>query len=161
MALTAPDPSAEAIARAAVAGGFTIGVAESLTGGLLSNRLAVAPDASVWFRGGVVAYSLDVKQKVLGVSAGPVVTERCAREMAAGAAGALGADVTVAVTGVGGPDPEEGQPAGTVWFAVSAHGRVAAEQARFDGGPAEVCDATCQRALDLVLSALSGTRTAS
>jgi nicotinamide-nucleotide amidase len=121
---------------------------------MVSSLLARAPDAARWFRGGVVAYSPEVKQAVLGVAPGPVVTAACARQMARGAADVLGADVVVATTGVGGPDPEEGQPAGTVWFGVAAGRSVDARLERFDGDPAAVCHQSAVTALRLILGAL-------
>ena len=130
--------------------GRSVAVAESLTGGLLSARLARLPQASTWFRGGVVAYMASVKHDVLGVRPGPVVRREAAIEMARGVARALDADVAVAVTGVGGPDPEEGQPPGTVWIAVADGDRVVAEVHRFDGEPSEVCHRTCDVALGLL-----------
>jgi nicotinamide-nucleotide amidase len=149
---------AEAISEAARRAGMTVGVAESLTGGLLSNLLSRAPNASEWFRGGIVAYSPDVKQAVLGVTPGPVVTAQCAREMATGGARTLGVDIAVAVTGVGGPDPEEGQPPGTVWFALWDGGDLEAFQRHFPGDPAEVCQRTADEAMGAVLGALGAVR---
>lgn len=144
-----------AISEAARSRHITIGVAESLTGGLLSASLAKAPEAAEWFRGGIVAYSREVKEDLLGVSAGPVVTERCATEMAQGALKALGADIAVAVTGVGGPGPEEGQPAGTVWLVIGSSGWAGSSRLlHLDGDPPEVCRATCEAAGRLLLECL-------
>jgi len=98
--------------------GLTLAVAESVTGGLVSSRLVNAPGASDVLRGAVVGYAADVKRSVLGVTAGQVVSEECARQMADGARRMLGADVGIAVTGVAGPDEQDGQPVGTVCFAV-------------------------------------------
>jgi nicotinamide-nucleotide amidase len=101
-----------------------------------------------------VAYSPEVKQAVLGVAPGPVVTAGCARQMARGAADVLGADVVVATTGVGGPAPDEGQPPGTVWFGVATGPSVDARLERFDGDPAAVCRQSALAALRLILGAL-------
>jgi nicotinamide-nucleotide amidase len=130
---------------------LTIGVAESLTGGLLASRFARAEGASQWFRGGVVAYSEEVKHQLLGVSPGPVVSRDAVLEMARGAVRVLGADLAVAVSGVGGPDPQDGLPAGTVWLAAVAGDREEAEHHRFEGDPDQVCAATCDAAVALVL----------
>lgn len=94
--------------------GLTLGVAESLTGGMMGSRLVDVPGASDVFRGSIVSYASDVKTSVLGVPDGPVVSAEAAAAMAAGARRVLGADVGVAVTGVAGPDPQEGRPPGTV-----------------------------------------------
>jgi nicotinamide-nucleotide amidase len=134
--------------------GLTFAVAESLTGGELSARLAATPGSGGWFRGGLVAYASDVKRSVLGVPPGPVVSEAAATAMAEGVCGLLGADLSVAVTGVAGPDPQDGEPPGTVWFAVR-HGNVTTSQLRqFDGDPVDVVDVTCAHALVLLIQRL-------
>ncbi len=143
------DPLAEEIAKLAEAGGRSIATAESLTGGELTARLAAAPNASDWFRGGVVAYNSEVKREVLNVPPGPVVSEPAATAMATGAARVLRADVAVSTTGVGGPGREEDQPPGTVWIAVSWDGQPAGAWAyQFEGDPPEVCRQACDAALE-------------
>ena len=99
--------------------GMTLGVAESLTGGLVAARLVNTAGTSDVLRGGIVAYVTDLKRSVLGVEAERVVSEECAREMASAARRVLGADVGIAVTGVAGPEEQEGQPAGTVFFGLA------------------------------------------
>ncbi|MGH3501875.1 MAG: CinA family protein [Nocardioidaceae bacterium] len=94
---------ASEIATAATEQRVTVAVAESLTGGLVASSLAAAPGASRWFRGAVVAYASEVKHELLAVPAGPVASEQAARAMAAAVADLLGADLTLAITGVGGP----------------------------------------------------------
>lgn len=142
---------AERIAAIAGANGWTIAVAESLTSGQIASRLGAAPEASSWFAGGVVAYASEVKFKVLGVDPGPVVNARCARQMAQGVARLTGADFALAATGVGGPEPEEGHPAGTVFLAVGSASGEEVTQHRFDGEPAEVVERTSARALQELL----------
>ena len=95
--------------------GLTLGLAESLTGGMMGSRVADVAGASDVFRGSVVSYASDVKFDVLGVPEGPVVSLEAAAAMAAGARRVLGADVAVAATGVAGPDPQEGHDPGTVF----------------------------------------------
>jgi nicotinamide-nucleotide amidase len=94
--------------------GWTLGLAESVTGGLLGARLTGIAGASDVFRGSIVSYATDVKQTVLGVPAGPVVSEAAARAMAHGARQVLGSDVALAVTGVAGPTEQDGMPVGTL-----------------------------------------------
>jgi nicotinamide-nucleotide amidase len=101
---------------------LSLGLAESLTGGLVASRLVGVPGASAWFRGCVVAYASAVKHGVLGVPEGPVVTDAAARAMAEGARRVLGADVGLALTGVAGPDPQEGIGPGTVFVGVALPG---------------------------------------
>ncbi len=95
--------------------GLTLGLAESLTGGLMGARVADVAGASDVFRGSIVSYASDVKVSVLGLPEGPVVTAEAAAAMAAGARQVLGADVGIGVTGVAGPTEQEGQPVGTVF----------------------------------------------
>lgn len=138
------------LAELARRGACTVAVAESLTGGQLAAALASAPDAGEWFRGGVVAYHPEVKYALLDAPRGPVVTGPTAAAMARSAAALLGADAAVAVTGVGGPEPSEGEPAGTVYLAVcSGEGEGGAVTSRheFDGEPSAVMRQTIEAAL--------------
>lgn len=98
--------------------GSTLGVAESLTGGMIGSRLCDVAGAGDVFVGGVVAYDPRVKFDLLGVPAGPVVTEAAAIAMAVGVRTVVGADVGIAATGVAGPDELEGRPPGEVCLAV-------------------------------------------
>jgi nicotinamide-nucleotide amidase len=113
----------DAVARAL--GGLTLGVAESLTGGLVASRLVNVVGASTWFRGAVVSYASDVKHDVLGVPEGPVVSAEAAQAMAEGARRVLGSDVGLATTGVAGPDPQDGQSPGTVYVGLALPGQPA------------------------------------
>ena len=112
----------DAVARVVVAGGWTLGLAESLTGGLASSRLVNVPGASRWFRGSVVSYASEVKFAVLGVPEGPVVSEEAARAMAEGARKVLESDVGLSITGVAGPDSQDGQLPGTVFVGLARAG---------------------------------------
>jgi len=158
-----PDPTANetvddlaaAIADALEAEDRTLGVAESLTGGLLANALARAEGASTWFRGGIVAYSPAVKHGLLAVRPGPVVSAEAAADMAEQAARLLDADVVVAVTGVGGPDPQDGLPPGTVWLAVTTNGTTRTHGHRFAGEPPEVIRRSVIAALECVLATMA------
>lgn len=130
--------------------------AESLTGGAVSSALAAAPQASDWYHGCVVAYSPRVKFDVLGVTPGPLVTDRCADELAHGAARVLEADAAVSTTGVGGPDPEEGEDPGTVYVGVVVPSGSSTHRLELDGSPGEVVELATQHALRLLLDALQG-----
>jgi len=103
--------------------GWSLGLAESLTGGLVGSRISDAPGSSEIFKGSIVSYATEVKRSVLGVTAEHVVSGECAVQMAQGARRVLGADVGLAVTGVAGPTEQEGQPVGTVWFGLAMPGR--------------------------------------
>jgi nicotinamide-nucleotide amidase len=98
--------------------GSTLAVAESVTGGLIGGRITNVPGSSSVFRGGVVSYASDVKFSVLGVTPGPVVSESAAIEMARGVRNILKSSVSLAVTGVAGPDEQDGKPVGTLCIGV-------------------------------------------
>lgn len=100
--------------------GHTLSLAESLTGGLVSARIVNVPGASKWYIGGVVSYGSDVKHDILGVKAGPVVSHKAAIEMAQGVRSLLGSDIALSVTGVAGPEPQEGNSVGTVFVGMSS-----------------------------------------
>jgi nicotinamide-nucleotide amidase len=145
---------AEAIAERVKELGITVATAESLTSGAISVALGAAPEASDWYRGGVAAYSEEVKREVLGVTAEKVTSAQCARELASGVAKLLGADASVAVTGVGGPGPTEGEPEGTVFAAARVGDTLLEAHHVFDGDPAEVVHETVGAALALLRQAL-------
>lgn len=117
---------------------WTLAVAESMTGGLVASRIVDTPGASTWFKGGVVTYATEVKANLLGVTKGPVVSERCAIEMARGVRRLLGTDIGVSVSGVAGPESQEGQPVGTVWLGFALPSGVEAIPVRLPGDRARV-----------------------
>ncbi|WP_432546852.1 CinA family protein [Kineococcus sp. SYSU DK004] len=119
------EVTAGAVVAALRAAGLTVATAESLTGGLLCATLVDVPGASTVVRGGVVAYATGLKASLLGVDpdrlavTGPV-DGLVAEQMARGARERTGADVAVATTGVAGPGPADGHPAGTVFLGLAA-----------------------------------------
>lgn len=112
--------------------GQTVAVAESLTGGLLAAALTTTPGASASFRGGVVAYATDLKASLVGVpqsllaEQGPVAPQ-VALELARGVRSRLSASWGVGVTGVAGPQPQDGKAVGTVFLAVVGPGEESSE----------------------------------
>jgi nicotinamide-nucleotide amidase len=142
------------IADAVVArlGHRTLGCAESCTVGRLSQAFAAVDDAESWFRGGIVAYQVEVKRALLGVTEPSVLNEEAAARMATGAAALLAADVTVSTTGLLGGQPRDGIAPGTVFIATSVDGVVTTRTHHFDLGPEDVLDAAVRQALcDLLL----------
>ncbi|QGN35497.1 nicotinamide-nucleotide amidohydrolase family protein [Microlunatus sp. Gsoil 973] len=104
--------------------GESVATAESLTGGLIGAVLTSVPGVSAIFRGGVISYATDLKAALVGVSERTLaehgaVAQLTAVEMALGIAERCDATWGVAVTGVAGPDEQEGHPAGTVFTAVA------------------------------------------
>ncbi|MGW0183408.1 CinA family protein [Nocardia sp. NPDC003345] len=130
--------------------GVGIAVAESLTAGNLAAALGAAPGSGEWFLGGVVAYSKQAKQRALGLPDVPVVCERAAEAMARGVRELLAADFAVAVTGVGGPDTQDGEPVGSVWFAAATPAGATTWHHRFDGEPGQILDRTVTCALEKI-----------
>ncbi len=142
-----------AVSRLLSERGLSLGLAESLTGGLVGARLTAVPGASDWFRGSIVSYSGEVKRRLLGVPDGPVVSEAAAKAMATGAARVLGADVGLAVTGVAGPAEQDGQPVGTVWLGLAiggGGGDASATVVRLPGGREQIRQLATISALDLL-----------
>jgi nicotinamide-nucleotide amidase len=113
--------------------GMTVGVAESLTGGLVGARLAETEGASKWFRGSIVCYDSKVKFDLLDVPEGPVVSAEAAEAMALGACRRLEADAGISVTGVAGPATQDDQPVGTVFMAVAVGDAVESAEVHFTG----------------------------
>ncbi|MEV8171400.1 CinA family protein [Microbacterium sp. NPDC077486] len=144
--------------------GWTLGVAESLTGGAVSAALVAVSGASAVLLGGVVAYATPVKHTLLAVDAelleryGPVHPE-VARQMAAGVREAVAvdgrpADVGVSTTGIAGPESPDGQPVGTVHIGVVTPTLSRSEQFRFGGDRDAVRAQTVAAVLDVMAAAL-------
>jgi len=136
--------------------GLTVGTAESCTGGLVAQCLTAVPGSSAWFRGAIVAYANDVKERLLDVPASLLaahgaVSEPVARAMAEGARRRLGTDIVLATTGVAGPDggtPEK--PVGLVWWALADAKGTLSRSRRFPGDRGLIRRWTAQFALDLL-----------
>jgi nicotinamide-nucleotide amidase len=147
----------KAVADLLMERGLTLAVAESLTGGLVAFRLVSVAGASHWFRGGVVAYASDVKFDLLGVAEGPVVSESAAEAMASGVRKRLGADVGLSVTGVAGPDLQDGEKPGTVFMAVARTDGTEVVKVMLPGDRERVRQFACISLLDFLRRSLRGT----
>jgi nicotinamide-nucleotide amidase len=135
--------------------GLSLGLAESVTGGLVAGRLTSVPGASDVFRGGVVSYASAVKFDVLSVPEGPVVSAEAAEAMAEGARRVLGADVAMSLTGVAGPAEQDGMPVGTLFVGIAdARGSVS-HQLRMPGQRDQMRQMSVISALDLLRRHLS------
>ena len=137
--------------------GKKLATAESLTGGGIGQTITSVSGASAVFAGGVISYTNEVKNKVLGV---PVeILDTCgavsapvAKAMAQGARTVIGADVAVAVTGLAGPDGDEfGNPVGTVFIGYADEKTTLARECHFNGDRAAVRAQTIEAALALIL----------
>ena len=145
-----------AVARLLIDAGLSLGLAESLTGGLVGARLTAVPGASDWFRGSIVAYDSAVKHRLLGVPDGPVVSEQAALAMATGSAKVLAADVGLGVTGVAGPTEQDGQPVGTVWMGLAMDGEADAVRVQLPGDRDRIRQFAAISLLDLLRRRLLG-----
>ncbi|MGH8911153.1 MAG: nicotinamide-nucleotide amidohydrolase family protein, partial [Acidimicrobiia bacterium] len=136
---------------------WTIGTAESVTGGGVAARLTSVPGASAVYRGSVVPYATDLKMSLLGLEnlEGQVVSEAAALAMSAGARGLLGVDVAIGLTGSAGPDPQE-RPPGTVVVAVATPEDAAARTLTLPGDRERVRAYAGTAALQLARLAVSG-----
>ncbi|MEU7262090.1 CinA family protein [Streptomyces rimosus] len=162
-----PGAAAEVTAVAAraldvlAARGANLAVAESLTGGLVAGALTGVPGASRVFRGSVTAYATALKRDILGVDgalldARGAVDAEVARQMARGVRRVLGAHWGIATTGVAGPDPQDGQPVGTVFVAVAGPGGTGGvRRLTLDGDRERIRRDTVAAALALLVSELT------
>lgn len=149
----APALAADLVARL-TARGQTVAVAESLTGGLVAAALTDIAGASVVVRGGVLAYSTDLKAQLLGVdeallARAGAVDAGVAEQMAGGVRSLMGATYGLATTGVAGPGPADGRVAGTVYVAVAGPGSSRVRALSLPGGRADVRAAAVLAVLDL------------
>ena len=151
---------AELVHKTLTKQGKTLATAESCTGGTIASRLTALAGASAYFRGGVVAYSNEVKECALGVkhetlTAHGAVSEETVREMAEGVRQRLGADYAIATTGIAGPGggtPEK--PVGTVWVAVSTPERTVAQLMHYGDRRQQTIDRTANQAYAMLVKEL-------
>ena len=150
----------DALSEKLMARNMLLGTAESCTGGLISALCTEVAGSSRWFAGGVVSYANSVKSGLLGVDpallaahgavSGPVV-----EAMSRGALDALGVDVSLAVSGVAGPDGGSAdKPVGTVWIAAGLSARIVARRHLFSGNRGDVRFAAALAALEAVAELL-------
>ena len=151
----------ELVARTMMAAGKTLATAESCTGGTIASKLTALAGASEYFRGGVVAYSNEVKECALGVNHETLVrhgavSEETVKEMVTGVRERLGADYAVATTGVAGPGggtPEK--PVGTVWIAVASKDSVNTELLHLTGRREQIVERTCNAVFAALVRSLA------
>jgi nicotinamide-nucleotide amidase len=137
--------------------GWTIGTAESMTGGMVAARLTDLPGSSKYFAGAVVPYSSELKRSLLGIeNIDEVVNQDTALAMANGVRGLLGVDVGVAVTGSAGPEAME-KPPGTIVVAVSTPESSMAKELQMVGDRERIRTYGATTALQMARLAISGT----
>ena len=137
--------------------GKRLATAESLTGGGIGQAITSVSGASSVFAGGIICYTNEVKNKVLGVPVETLntcgaVSAPVAQAMAEGARRVIGADVAVAVTGLAGPDGDEfGNPVGTVFIGYADESKAFARECHFSGDRTQVREQTIEAALALIM----------
>ncbi len=144
--------------------GWTFGTAESCTGGMIGGAVTAAPGVSEFYKGGIVSYSNEIKERILGVDGAVLATagavsRECAGQMAQGARRVLGVDFSVAVTGIAGPGgATPGKPVGLVYIATASPGGVEVTRNLFGGGRESVRAATVRAALAQLLESMRSWR---
>lgn len=144
--------------------GWTLALAESCTGGLIASRVTDVAGSSDYFLGGVMAYSNEVKERLLGVRqetlvAVGAVSEETAREMAKGACQAIGSDVGVSVTCIAGPGGGTAEkPVGLTFIGAATPEIDLVERHEFEGDRQTIKRAAADAALELLLGALLNDR---
>ena len=142
--------------------GLTVSVAESCTGGLLSKRFTDLPGVSAVFKGGVVSYWSQVKHDILGVPNDLLfqygaVSDPVARAMAEGVRTLAGSDLSLSITGVAGPDPDDrGNPVGLVYAAIAGQGETFVRVIHAAGPRERIRTVAASHALDLLRRRLMG-----
>ena len=138
--------------------GKTLSTAESCTGGGIGAALTAVPGSSAIYKGGVISYTNDVKQEILGVPEEWIekygaVSPWVAMEMASGVRGLLHTDVAVSVTGLAGPGGDEyGNPVGTVFVGYSDAHLTEVKRFLFSGDRESIRKQTAEEALKLILN---------
>jgi nicotinamide-nucleotide amidase len=155
------DSLAGVVVHRLAAAGATVAVAESLTAGLVGAALTEVPGSSAVFRGGVQVYATDLKTALAGVPEAVLaehgaVSEQTAVAMAQGVRERLGSTYGLALTGVAGPDPQEGHPPGTLHVAVAGPDGVRARAVRLPGDRTRVRLLAVTAALDLLRRQVPG-----
>lgn len=152
----------ELVHHTMTANSHTLATAESCTGGAIASRITALSGASAYFRGGIVAYSNEVKECALGVQHNVLeqygaVSEETVRQMAEGARLRLGADYAIATSGIAGPNggtPDK--PVGTVWIAVAGPKGTETRLKKFGDDRLRTIDRTCNEAFAMLIKAMNG-----
>ena len=135
-------------------GNFTIATAESCTGGLLASRLTDFAGASNYFKGGVIAYTNEIKKSVLKVTTLDefgAVSSQTALEMAKNVREIFDTTYGLSTTGVAGPTTSEGKPVGTVFIAIAGENVSEVREFHFKGTRSEIKFQTADEAFNLLM----------
>lgn len=162
-----PETTAAQLVAGLLSRGQTVATAESLTGGLISATITAIPGASQVFLGGAVVYATSLKHLLGGVSedilqSAGAVSPQTAMALAEGIRQRTGADWAIAVTGVAGPDPQEGHQPGTVWLGLVGPGHPAsATLLKLRGSREQIRVQTVDAAMSRLLLLMQGSGSSS
>ncbi|HEY3524497.1 MAG TPA: CinA family protein [Candidatus Limnocylindrales bacterium] len=155
---------AERLQARCIAAGLTCATAESCTGGLVAHAITSIAGSSAYFRGAIVAYEDEVKERLLGVpvdvlAAHGAVSAQVARLMATGARDRIGVDLAVGVTGIAGPSgATPGKPVGLTYLASAGAGGIEVRRETWTGDRAANIRASAIAALGLLLAGAESAR---
>jgi len=141
--------------------GLKLSVAESCTGGLISHLITNLPGASAFFEAGVVAYSAEMKEKIVGVSPETIakyglVSEQVVREMAKNIRTVTGTDFSLSTSGNLGPGVLEGKDKGLVYIAVCREGETLSKELRLKGNREENKEEASRLAMEFLMEIAEG-----
>ncbi|MEM3018560.1 MAG: CinA family protein [Candidatus Bathyarchaeia archaeon] len=139
--------------------GLSLACAESITGGLISDRITDVPGSSSYFKGSIVCYSVQAKMDLLSIPEHlirekGVISAEVAERMAEGVRETMGSDIGLSTTGLAGPEGSEGKPVGTVFVGLSAPGHTLVRTLSLQGDRRTIKEAASEAALDLLISFL-------
>lgn len=139
---------------------LTISTAESITGGLIASKICEIPGASNYFKGGVVSYTKEAKNSLLGLKLEDiekygVYSKETVISMAKGIKERTNSDIAIATSGVAGPGADEGVEAGTVYFCYYIIDKIVTEKVKFEGTRNEIREEAAKHALVMVVGLLT------
>jgi PncC family amidohydrolase len=143
---------------------INISVCESCTGGMLGSIITSIPGSSEYFKGGVIAYSNEIKNKIVGVRASTLkkfgaVSKETAREMAKGVRKITNSDIGIAITGIAGPGGgTKDKPVGLVYIAIAGEESTKIEKCLFSGNRENIRIKACCHALNTLIKTLRGVK---
>ncbi|MEO0095591.1 MAG: CinA family protein [candidate division WOR-3 bacterium] len=141
---------------------LSLSVCESCTGGMLASIITTVPGSSNYFKGGIIAYSNEIKNKSVGVKKSTLkkfgaVSKQTASEMAMGIKRIMGTDAGIAITGIAGPGGgTKNKPVGLVYIGVILDKRMKIEKNIFTGNRQQIRKKACEQALELLIQMLKG-----
>ncbi len=141
---------------------FSLSVCESCTGGMLGSIITEIPKSSDYFKGGIIAYSNEIKNKIVGVKNKTLkkfgaVSEQTAKEMALGVKKITNSDIGISITGIAGPGGgTKTKPVGLVYIGIAIEGKLKVKKNIFSGNRQQIRKKACKNALSMLNQLLKG-----